>query len=137
AMVKEKTAALFQRFPAVSAVIGLSDTDLVLAAAPVAAANNRLFVTSGATSPKLPGQVPKFLFLACFGDNVQAAAGAEWAFKDRHARTVSILFDSSKSYTRLLHAYFRARWEQLGGQVVSAHSYKPGNLGLASVQKLK
>ena len=41
-----------------SAIIGLSDTDQVLAAAPVAARAGVPFVTSGATSPKLPGRFP-------------------------------------------------------------------------------
>jgi branched-chain amino acid transport system substrate-binding protein len=63
----------------VSALFGLSDTNAVLAAAPPAAAQATLFLTSGATSPKLPEQVPIYLYLACFGDNDQAAAGAEYA----------------------------------------------------------
>ncbi|MEZ4678407.1 MAG: hypothetical protein R2932_29740 [Caldilineaceae bacterium] len=54
--------------------------------APAAAAAQRLFLTSGATSPQLPAQVPDYLYLACFGDNVQAAAAAEWALRNwRHA----------------------------------------------------
>src|SRR5262249_30265347 len=57
-----------------AALFGLSDTDAVLAAAPPAAAQATLFLTSGAASPKLPEQVPTYLYLACFGDNDQAAA---------------------------------------------------------------
>jgi branched-chain amino acid transport system substrate-binding protein len=64
---------------------------MALAAARVAAVSHRVFLTSGATSPELPGAVPGFLFLACFGDNAQASAAAEWACQDRSARTVSIL----------------------------------------------
>ncbi len=64
----------------VVAMFGFSDSDMVMAAAPVAAKAGIVFVTSGATSPKLPDQVPDYLYLACFGDNVQAAAGAEYAF---------------------------------------------------------
>ena len=93
-IVKEKTAEILKRFPSTLALMGLSDTDMVLAAAPVAAESKRLFLTSGATSPRLTTQVPRYLFLACFGDNVQAAAGAEWAFKDLSARTASVLFNS-------------------------------------------
>src|SRR5262249_47823907 len=58
----------------VGALFGLSDTDAVLAAAPPAAARQTLFLTSGATSPQLPEQVPTYLYLACFADNDQAAA---------------------------------------------------------------
>ncbi|MFO0995748.1 MAG: ABC transporter substrate-binding protein [Alphaproteobacteria bacterium] len=122
-VLKEKTAQLFERFPSIVALTGLSDTDMVLAAAPVAAAHRRLFLTSGATSPQLPAQIPDYLFLACFGDNVQAAAGAEWAYRDRGARTAAILYDSSSTYTRLLQGYFKARFEALGGQVVSSEAY--------------
>jgi branched-chain amino acid transport system substrate-binding protein len=70
----------------VVAMLGFSDTDQVLAAAPIAAKSGVVFVTSGATSPKLPDQVPDYLYMACFGDNVQAAAGAEYGFNDLKAR---------------------------------------------------
>ena len=59
----------------VVAMLGFSDSDMTLAAAPIAAKAGVVFVTSGATSPKLPDQVPDYLYMACFGDNVQAAAG--------------------------------------------------------------
>jgi branched-chain amino acid transport system substrate-binding protein len=127
-VIAAKTADLLRRYPSMPALIGLSDTDEVLAAAPVAAASERLFVTSGATSPQLPAQVPDWLFLACFGDNVQAAAGAEWAYGKRSARTVSVLYGTASSYTILLQGYFRTRFEQLGGQIVSVTAYTPQDL---------
>ncbi len=136
AVVKKKTAALLNKFPFTFALMGLSDTDMVLAAAPVAVRSRRLFLTSGATSPRLPAQVPRYLFLACFGDNVQAAAGAEWAYQDLSARTASILFNSSKSYTRLLHGYFQTRFRQLGGQVISVESYTLDDLS-QSIHRLR
>jgi len=111
--------------------MGLSDTDMVLAAAPVAANHRIMFLTSGATSPELPAQVPKYLFLAGFGDNVQAAAAAEFAYQDLSARTVAVLFNASMSYTRLLHRYFQTRFTQLGGRAVSVESYRPDRIGQA------
>ena len=63
----------------VIAMFGFSDSDMTMAAAPIAAKAGVVFVTSGATSPKLPEQVPDYLYLACFGDNVQAAAAAEYS----------------------------------------------------------
>src|SRR5262245_9864636 len=86
----------------VAALIGLSDTDMVLAAAPVAAKAQKVFLTSGATSPRLPQQVPEYLFLACFGDNVQAAAGAEYASTTLRVKTAYVLFDDNMEYARLL-----------------------------------
>jgi branched-chain amino acid transport system substrate-binding protein len=125
------TAALIAANPTVSALLGLSDTDMVLAAAPIAAKRGRLFVTSGATSPRLPAIVPRYLFLACFGDNVQAAAGAEWAYQERGARTAVVLFNASMSYTQLLHGYFERRFQKLGGAVVLTRGYAPRALDTA------
>ncbi len=130
-VVKARTAELLERYPRMSALMGLSDTDMVLAAATVAASDKRLFVTSAATSPLLPQEVPTYLYLACFGDNVQAAAAAEWAYHDLGARTVSVLFNDTMSYTRLLHTYFQARFAQLGGVVRDIKSYTSDSLAEA------
>jgi branched-chain amino acid transport system substrate-binding protein len=130
-VIAARTAAALADNPAMSALFGLSDTDMVLAAAPVAARHRRLFLTSGATSPLLPAEVPDYLFLACFGDNVQAAAAAEWAVHDLGARTVSVLFNAERAYTRLLHGYFQTRFAELGGRIVSVESYTPETLGPA------
>jgi len=128
ATIRSETADLLARYSSVAALLGLSDTDMLLAAAPVAAENGRLFVTSGATSPKLPAEVPTYLFLACFGDNVQAAAAAEWAYNDRTARTVSVIYNSGPSYTRLLQEYFTTRFTEMGGQVLSTRDYSAADL---------
>jgi branched-chain amino acid transport system substrate-binding protein len=134
--VTAKTAALIDENPSVAALMGLSDTDMVLAAAPIAANHQRVFLTSGATSPRLPAQVPAYLFLACFGDNVQAAAAAEWTYRDLSARTVSVLYNSSKAYTRLLHGYFQTRFAGLGGRIVSVEPYTRDDFGQA-IERLK
>ncbi|HKA52259.1 MAG TPA: ABC transporter substrate-binding protein [Candidatus Binatia bacterium] len=114
----------------VVALIGLSDTDMVLAAAPVAARAEKVFLTSGATSPRLPQQVPEYLFLACFGDNVQAAAGAEYAFATLRAQTAYVLFDSNMEYAQLLAHYFKTRFVELGGEIVLEDSYEGKNPNL-------
>ena len=85
----------------VVAMLGFSDTDQVLAAAPIAAKGGVMFVTSGATSPKLPDQVPDYLYMACFGDNVQAAAGAEYGVNTLKAKTAYLLVDKGMEYTLL------------------------------------
>ena len=107
-----------------SAIIGLSDTDQVLAAAPIAARAGVPFVTSGATSPRLPKQVPNWLFLACFGDNAQAAASAQFATDQLGARTAAILYDEDMDYTRLLAKYFERSFRAQGGNVVATADYK-------------
>ena len=101
----------------VSAMMGLSDTDMVRAAAPVAAGSGIPFVTSGATSPRLAEEY-EVLFLACFGDDVQAAAGAEYAHNEMNLRTCVLLVDGNMEYARLLANYFKDRYLALGGEIV-------------------
>ena len=127
-VIARETAKLFRQEPAVVGLIGFSDTDMVLAAAAIAAKHDRVFVTSGATSPELPRDVPRYLFLACFGDNVQAAAGAEFAVKTLKARSVAVLYRQGSSYARLLHGYFESRFKQLGGKVLAVRSYTPATI---------
>ena len=107
-----------------SAIIGLSDTDQVLAAAPIAARAGVPFVTSGATSPKLTKEVPNWLFLACFGDNAQAAAGAQYATEHLGARTATVVYDPDLQYTRLLADYFDRSFRAQGGRVLASWSVK-------------
>lgn len=122
-IVSSVTSELITSYPSVSAIQGLSDTDMVLAAAPIAADSEIMFITSGATSPKLPEQIPEYLFLACFGDNVQAAAAAEWAYNDMSLKTASILYNSTETYTDLLQGYFSVRYGELGGLIVSTQGF--------------
>jgi branched-chain amino acid transport system substrate-binding protein len=107
----------------VSAIVGLSDTDQVLAAAPIAASAGVPFVTSGATSPRLPREIPNWLFLACFGDNAQAAASAQYAMEQLGATSTAVLYDEELDYTRLLARYFERSVRAQGGQVLASAGY--------------
>jgi branched-chain amino acid transport system substrate-binding protein len=122
----------------VVAMFGFSDSDMVMAAAPTAAKAKIVFVTSGATSPKLPDQVPDYLYLACFGDNVQAAAGAEYAIDSLKAKTVYLLIDKGMEYTLLLGKYFKERFVEMGGSVVLEDNYQTGDKDYsAQITKMK
>jgi branched-chain amino acid transport system substrate-binding protein len=103
-------------------VIGFTDTDSVLAAGPTIQSAGLPFITAGATSPKIPTQVGDKMFLACFGDNVQAAAGAEYAQK-QFGKTAYLLWDKGVEYTTLLASYFKARFTELGGTIVLEDQY--------------
>ncbi len=122
----------------VVAMLGFSDSDQTLAAAPIAAKAGVVFVTSGATSPKLPEQVPDYLYMACFGDNVQAAAGAEYAYDTLKAKTAYMLVDKGMEYTLLLGKYFKERFTELGGSVALEDTYQTGDKDFsAQITKLK
>ena len=122
-VIARKTQELIDSSTDMPVLIGMSDTDVTLAAAKVAAKNKRLFITSGATSPLLPEQVPDYLFLTCYGDNVQAAAAADYAYSDLKAHTVAVLYKEKMSYTELLRKYFEEAFKGLGGDVVFSAGY--------------
>ncbi len=60
--------------------------------------------------------------MACFGDNVQAAAGAEYAFQ-KFGKNAYFLWDKGVEYTTLLGKYFKDRFTQLGGTIVLEDQY--------------
>ncbi|USG59464.1 ABC transporter substrate-binding protein [Sneathiella marina] len=123
AAITRKTEAMIDANSDMPVLIGMSDTDVVLAAAHVAAKHKRLFITSGATSPLLPEHVPDYLFLACYGDNVQAAAAAEWAVHNLKISKVAVLYKQGMSYTELLRKYFVSRYTELGGTITFDKAY--------------
>lgn len=118
-----QVAKQFVEQDGVVGVIGFSDSDSVLAAGPTIQAAGLPFITSGATSPKIPTQIGDKMFLACFGDNVQAAAGAEYAFTNFGKRAY-FLWDKGVEYTTLLGAYFKSSFTDLGGEIVLEDSYE-------------
>ena len=112
--------------PSIDAFFGLSDTDLAKAAGHAACSAEKVFVTSGATSPRLPTQSGPRVFLACFGDNAQAAVAAEWLAKTRGAKRVALLYDNSETYTKLLHIYFSEAFRHHGGEIIGTMSFVGG-----------
>jgi branched-chain amino acid transport system substrate-binding protein len=112
--------------PSIDAFFGLSDTDLARAAGKAACSREKVFVTSGATSPRLPTQSGPRVFLACFGDNAQAAVAAEWLAKTRGAKKVALLYDNSETYTKLLHTYFSEAFRHHGGEIIGTLSFVGG-----------
>ena len=116
------------RMPHMAAITGLNDTEMALAAAPVAEKARMVFLTSGATSPKVPLEFPRFYFMACFGDNTQAAAGAEYAHGALGLKTAWLLFDDTTDFTVLLAGYFKERYTALGGQILGEDTYAGGTL---------
>ena len=120
--VTAQTAKQFVEQDKVPLFIGYTDTDSVLAAGPTFQTAKIPFITVGATSPKIPSQVGDMMFLACFGDNVQAAVGAEYSF-DKFGKNAYFLWDKGVEYTTLLGQYFKSRFTELGGTILLEESY--------------
>lgn len=123
----EKAARDLVEKDMVRAIVGFSDTDMVLYAAPIAARDGVVFMTSGATSPRLPEQVKDFLFLAAFSDDAQAEAAAQYAFNQLRFKTAYIMSDSQMEYTRILRDHFRAAYLLAGGSGVGEDRFETGS----------
>jgi len=120
--VTAQTATQFVEEDKVEAFVGYTDTDSVLASAPTFQAAGIPYITVGATSPKIPSQTGDMVFLAAFGDNVQAAAGAEYATKN-FGDTAYLLSDNGIEYTTLLGQYFKDAFTHGGGTIVLEDTY--------------
>lgn len=116
--------AVLQKHPDVAGFVGISDTGVALAAGREAVKAGKVFVTSGATSPLLPRQLGPSFFLACFGDNVQAAAAAQWLRGAKKVTRAVVIRNSAQNYTRLLSRYFVDAFERSGGKVDESISYR-------------
>jgi branched-chain amino acid transport system substrate-binding protein len=135
--VTAQTAKQFVEQDKVPVMVGYTDTDSVLASGKIFQDAKIPFITVGATSPKIPTQVGDMMFLACFGDNVQAAVGAEYGYKN-FGKNAYFLWDKGVEYTTLLGGYFKSRYTELGGKIVLEDSYddKETNFS-AQIAKIK
>ena len=120
--VTAQTAKQFVEEDKVIGLVGYTDTDSVLASGPTIQKAGLPFITAGATSPKIPAQVGDMMFLAAFGDNVQAAAGAEFGMKN-FGKNAYLLSDKGVEYTTLLGQYFKQAFTDLGGTVALEDTY--------------
>jgi ABC-type branched-subunit amino acid transport system substrate-binding protein len=101
------------------AIIGFDDTSSILNAAPLIQKAGIPYITAGATSPRLLVLAGSSIFLEAYGDNVQAAAAAEFAYDRLHSRRVAVLTNIGQEYSSGLSRYFGASWNKLvpGGVV--------------------
>jgi branched-chain amino acid transport system substrate-binding protein len=135
--VTAQTAKQFVEQDKVPLFIGYTDTDSVLASGPTFQAAKIPFITVGATSPKIPTQIGDMMFLACFGDNVQAAVGAEYSYKT-FGHNAYFLWDKGIEYTTLLGGYFKSRFTELGGTIALEDSYDDNATDFSSqITKIK
>jgi len=100
----------------VCALIGYCDTHWVNIAAPLAREYGVPFITPGATHPRIPERTGAWL--ACFGDNAQAAAIAEYAINDLGLKKGAIWVDTAVDFSVAVCAYFADTMKHYGGEIV-------------------
>ena len=111
----------------VAVLVGLTDTSYMRAAGPVAQEAHLPFLDVGGTAPVIT-TIGDYIFMLPFGDNVQAAAGAEFA-QGKGWKSAAMLVDEAMDYTKYLAKYFEERFtaEDIGGKVVSRLAYNIGD----------
>jgi branched-chain amino acid transport system substrate-binding protein len=116
----------------VIAFVGLTDTDYMRAGGQIAQEHGIPFLDVGGTAPLIT-QIGDFIFMLPFGDNVQAAAGAEFA-NEKGWKTTAMLVDDAMTYTKFLAKYFVDRYtmDDIGGEVVKELSYQIGDTDFSS-----
>jgi branched-chain amino acid transport system substrate-binding protein len=108
----------------VSALVGFVDADPAISGGRLAQEAGVPLMVAGATSPRLPGDIGDNLFLACFGDNAQAAAGVDYLVGTLGARRVYVLAARGHEYTDLLSAYAAQALKDRGATVAGAGQYE-------------
>ncbi|HEU0113929.1 MAG TPA: ABC transporter substrate-binding protein, partial [Thermomicrobiales bacterium] len=111
----------------VVALVGLTDTSYMKAAGPVGQTAHIPFLDVGGTAPVIT-KIGDYIFMLPFGDNVQAAAGAEFA-QEKGWKTTAMLVDEAMDYTKYLAKYFQERYESpdIGGKVLTRLAYQIGD----------
>ncbi|MFW5499913.1 MULTISPECIES: ABC transporter substrate-binding protein [unclassified Maridesulfovibrio] len=109
------------------AVIGLNDTDYVMAAAPAVTAKDIIFITAGATMQNLPYMYGKNFFMTAFGDNMQSRAVAKFATRRLDTSSCFVGTDISNEFTKTLSKYFKRRYRKYGGTIVDEVWYGSGD----------
>jgi branched-chain amino acid transport system substrate-binding protein len=111
----------------VDAVAGLYDSDYALPVGKVAQRYHVPFVTSGATLPGLTKMIGDHAFMACYGDDDQAEAMSQFAWKHLGARTAATFTDRHHAYPRALGSHFVADFERRGGRIVTGVGQSPAD----------
>ncbi|NGO55527.1 ABC transporter substrate-binding protein [Allomesorhizobium camelthorni] len=126
---QQETAKAAQRVLSEGVIVGIgqSDTTFVMAGAPLFQEKGIPFVTSGATHPKLPEWVGDHMFMTPFGDDDQSYAIADYTYDKLGARRVAVWTDNSMDFTKALSAFFTARFQQKGGEIVGTDVFMMGD----------
>jgi branched-chain amino acid transport system substrate-binding protein len=111
----------------VVALVGLTDTSFAIPVADVAQDSAKPFLTVGATAPVIT-LAGDYVFMLPFGDNVQAAVGAEYAAAQGWT-TCGLMLDDQMDFTKFLAAYFVDRFDDddIGGQIIAEVTYATGD----------
>jgi branched-chain amino acid transport system substrate-binding protein len=104
-------------------VAGLGDPNSAIASGTVAQSKGVATLATSSTLPYTQERVGDTAFLVPFGDNIQAYAAAEYAYKDLGLHTAYVVTDSTDEYTLSLSKFFSEHFTNLGGEIIGEATY--------------
>lgn len=119
-------------------VVGMGDPNAAIAAGTVAQEYGVPTLATSSTLPYTQERVGDTAFLVPYGDNIQAAAVAEYAYNELDVRTAYVVTDTTDEYTLALSKYFQSHFEALGGTILGESTYDDNGYTdfSASIQKV-
>ena len=121
----------------IAVVIGLSDNNMARSAIPIITRAHKIFLTSGATSPKLPHDFPQNFYMMAFSDNSQASAAASFTVSKLKKSDAVVVYDNNMAYTHDLAQYFADSYQHFGGKVIQTIAFNHRNLPITTIGKIK
>jgi len=106
----------------VCAIIGTVMSKCSLAGAPIAQEAHVPMISNASTNPQVT-LIGDYIFRACFIDPFQGRIMANFAFSSLGKRKAAVLFDNGNDYNKGLAEFFKARFEELGGQIVAYEAF--------------
>ena len=103
---------------------GVANSSVALAYIPIINENHILFVSSGASSPKLSGS-SEYFFRTWPSDIAEALAMAKYAFEKLNLKNIAVLYINN-DYGIGLKDPFMDSFKKLGGSIVGKESFEQG-----------
>ncbi|MDQ2621460.1 MAG: ABC transporter substrate-binding protein, partial [Actinomycetota bacterium] len=90
------------------------------------------FSTCAASTDFGPSGIGPLAFTMATAAPVEGAAMAEWAYNDKGLKSAYTLLDDTLEFTKQTTESFTTRWEELGGDIAGASTFKQGDASIAS-----
>jgi branched-chain amino acid transport system substrate-binding protein len=110
----------------VVAMLGEVASSRSLEAAPICQQNKVPMVSPSSTNPKVT-ETGDYIFRVCFIDPFQGTVMANFARRTLKARKVAVFTDVKSDYSKGLAQFFKARFLEVGGQVVAELDFNGGD----------
>jgi branched-chain amino acid transport system substrate-binding protein len=120
----------------VKIILGAVASSVSLAVAPIAERNHIVLISPASTNPKIT-DAGDFIFRVIPSDALRGQVFAEYLFKDKGIKKVAIIYINNEGGVGNRDS-FKARFTELGGEVILEEGYKQGTSDLRSqITKVK